>query len=83
MDLLLKMEKVLQLQLIHWWTPNPMKTPLFNLKMLILVRNHSRHTGRIRDTGTYGNHQTKKRIPGVPAGANRGRIRDTWTYENH
>ena len=31
-DLLLKMGEVLQLQLIHWWTPNPTKTPLFNLK---------------------------------------------------
>ena len=66
--------------------------------------------GRIRDTGTYGNHQTeknflvyqqgptgaelgtlghmatirlKKKIPGVPARANRGRIRDTGTYGNH
>ena len=26
-DLLLKMGEVLQLQLIHWWTPNPTKTP--------------------------------------------------------
>ena len=41
-DLLLKMGEVLQLQLIHWWTPNPTKTPRFNLKMLILVSNHSR-----------------------------------------
>ena len=67
--------------------------------------------GRIRDTGTYDNHQTKKKkflayqrgptgaelgtlghmatirlkkkIRGVPVGANGGRIRDTGTYGNH
>ena len=38
------------------------------------------------ELGTLGHMATirlKKKIPGVPAGANRGRIRDTGTYGNH
>ena len=48
MDLLVKMGEVLTLesplllQVILWRTPNPKKTPFFNLKMLILLSNHSR-----------------------------------------
>ena len=58
-DLLLKMEKVLQLQLTHWWTPNPMKTPLFTnhstKKEKFLVYQQA-NRGIIRDTWTYENH---------------------------
>ena len=71
MDLLLKMEKVLQLQLIHWWTPNPMKTPLFNLKMLLVYQQGL--TGA--ELGTLGHMATirlKTIRPEAPGGGGGG-----------